>query len=94
MTRSDSTEQRILVKFLWTLSQQGKVQGTFITTRAQLEDAYGRRASFGDILGEYSEVAEVLSKSDFSVVTEDQEFIDKYEKYIGATDGYNPLEHI
>lgn len=94
MSSSNSTEQKILVKFLWTLSQQGKVQGTFITTRAQLEDAYGRRASFGDILGEYSEVAGILSKSDFSVVTEDQDFIEKFEKYIGVTDGYNPLEHI
>jgi hypothetical protein len=87
-------ECKILVKFLWDLDQIGKVQGTFITTRGALADCYGGRVSFGDILGKHSEVRGLLKEADFTVITDDQDFIEKFEKYIGPHDGYNPLDPI
>lgn len=87
-------DRKILVKFFWEFDQLGEVKGIFVTTRAALENSYGRRASFGDILGEHSEVSGVLKESDFSIVTDDQDFIQKFEQYIGTSQGYNPLARI
>lgn len=60
---------------------------------SSFEKIIGLDVYFGEILGKHSEVSGTLAREDFAVVTEDQEFIQKWlDLEINA--GYNPLHYI
>lgn len=85
---------KVLVKFRWDYARCGDVEGLFITTQKELKASYGKYVYFGEILGKHSEVDGELNKSDFKIITQDQDFI---EKLINLFDGEtlmgcNPLD--
>ena len=83
-----------LYSFHWDCGRQGDVFGKFIATEAEVAAAIGEEIVFGEILGKHSEIFGTLEGSDLKVLTDDQDFIEKFEKYVGKSVGYNPLDYI
>lgn len=48
----------------------------------------------GEILGKHSEIAGNLDKDDLTILTEDQDFISKFEQFLPQGSGYNPLNYL
>lgn len=86
---------KVLVRFFWDYGRMGEVDGLFVTTKEELEKAYGKRVYFGEILGKYSEVYGTLDQEDIEVLSEDQIFIDQLTQLLGDhLSGYNPLDNL
>ncbi len=86
-----------LYKFHWEVRRMGYVEGMFVATEKEIEDAMGKNIYFGDILGKHSEIYGVLEKNDLMVLSEDQEFIKKLLEIFNnkfTISGYNPLAYI
>jgi hypothetical protein len=83
----------ILVKFCWDCRRQGRVEGIFVTTQEELDSNYGKEVIFGEILGKHSDIQGVFEACDITVLSEDQEFIAKFEEIIGYT-GFCPFDYI
>ena len=87
---------KVIVKFFWDCGRSGDVEGIFTCEKETLENSYGREVYFGEILGKHSEVSGTLKEGDITILSEDQDFIEKFEQIMGAgtVSGYNPLEYI
>lgn len=87
---------RVIAKFFWDCGRMGEVDGLFITTKEALEAAYEKEVYFGEILGKHSEVYGTLDREDITILTEDQDFIEKFIEIMGdgTVSGYNPLSYI
>lgn len=86
-------KDKILYKFHWDCGRQGAVGGTFVSTKEEISKNIGKQVYFGEILGKYSEIYGDLDEDDLSILTEDQDFIEKFIE-LGISSGYNPLEYI
>ena len=87
---------KAIYKFLWDCSRSGCVESLFVATTEEVQAAMDKEVYFGEILGKHSEVHGVLSAEDLTVVTDDQEFIAKFEQILGDgfSTGHNPLDYI
>lgn len=87
---------RKLYKFHWDCGRMGDVEGLFIATEKEVKKAIGKDVYFGEILGKHSEVDGSLEEEDLTVISDEQDFINKLEEIIGHTSisGYNPLDYI
>lgn len=83
-----------LYKFSWNCGRNGDVKGIFISTPEEIRANLGQRVYFGEILGKHSEVYGDLEEKDLTILSEDQEFISKFETTIGKSFGRNPLNYI
>ena len=81
---------RKLYKFERYFRRQGTLRGFFIEDEKLVEKVIGERIYFGEVLGKHSEIIIDLDDEDISIVTDDQDFIDKFEKLIGCS-GHNPI---
>ncbi len=74
----------------------GEVEGIFTCEKEQLEKAYGKEVYFGEILGKHSEVCGTLEEDAITILSDDQDFVKKFEEILGAgtVSGYNPLSYI
>lgn len=68
-------------------------EGLFVSTDKEIEKYLGTEIYWGEIDGKHSEIVGVFEKGDLEVVSESEDFIEKFEKYIGSF-GYNPVEKI
>ena len=80
-----------LYKFHWDCGRQGNVTSIFVAHDYEIKDSLGKEVYFGEILGKHSEIYGVLENSDITVLTNDQDFIEKFEKYVGESTEKNPL---
>lgn len=87
---------KVIAQFYWDCGRMGEVDGIFTCTKAELESTYGKEVYFGEILGKHSEVAGTVNEGDFTILSEDQDFITKFEEILGAgtVSGYNPLDYL
>ena len=87
---------KVIARFFWDCGRSGDVEGLFTCTQEALDNAYGKYVHFGEILGKHSEVSGTLSREDITILTEDQDFIEKFEAIVGAgtVTGHNPLHYI
>ena len=87
---------KVIARFYWDCGRMGSVDGMFVTTKAALEAAYGKDVYFGEILGKHSDIYGTLDENDIEIVTEDQDFIEKFIEILGDGDisGYNPLSYL
>lgn len=88
---------KAIYSFYWDCGRQGDVSGMFIADKNYVETCIGSSVYFGEILGKHSEVYGTLDAEDLSVMTDDQDFIEKFETIMGLTDtisGYNPLDYL
>jgi hypothetical protein len=83
-----------LFRFHWGCGRQGKVEGSFVATQVEIDDAIGRDVYFGEILGKHSEICGTLDIEDVTLLTDDPEFVAKAVKYGLVPAGYNPLEYL
>ena len=83
-----------LYKFYWGCGSQGDIEGLFISNDKTVEKTIGKEISFGEILGKYSDIFGTLDKEDIEEISEDQEFIKKFESIVGKSFGHNPLSNI
>ena len=86
-------------KFLWRMrfeyGRQGRVQGLFVATEAEIASLIGQTVSFGEILGKHSDVEVRLEDCDFTKIDVDAETVAKVSKQLGETwSGHNPLEYL
>lgn len=87
---------KVIAKFYWYCGRMGDLEGLFVTDKAELEGAYGKHVYFGEVLGKHSDISGSLETEDITILSEDQDFIEKFEKIVGGgtISGYNPLEFI
>ena len=91
---STGTQKLILYKFRWLCHSGGSVQGMFVSTENEIYKHLGCDVQFGEILGKHSEVSGTLDLEDLTVISEDQDFIEKFVEVVGSSTGYNPLDYI
>jgi hypothetical protein len=87
---------KVIAKFFWDCGRSGEVEGIFTCEKETLQNSYGREVYFGEILGKHSEVSGTLHEDAITILSEDQDFIEKFEEILGTgtVSGYNPLEYI
>ena len=83
-----------LYSFYWDCGRQGSIRSKFVATEDEIKKNIGKQIYYGEALGKHSEIVGTLEESDLKILTDDQDFIEKFEKYIGKSTGHNPLEYI
>lgn len=81
---------------LYSYSDSGRgwsIEGVFVSTDEELKELYGKDLYYGEVCGKPSELTLNFSEGDFTIVTEDQDFIVKFVDLIGYT-GYNPFSYL
>lgn len=87
--------KKLLVQFYWDCGRLGDLEGLFITTEDELKSWYGRESYFGEVLGKHSEIDGAIDEGDFTIKSDDQEFIDKIEELLGDhLSGFYPGDYI
>lgn len=85
---------RKLYRWHWDCGRMGSLEGVFVADEEDVRAAYGRRVYFGKVLGKHSDVHGTLEESEFTILTDDQDFIAKALMYGVAHSGYDPLSYI
>lgn len=85
-----------IYKFYWDIGRRGEVESTFIATAEDVEQIQGKHIYFGEILGKHSEVYGDIDQGDITLITDDQEFIAKFEAVMGEgwRTGHNPFDYV
>src|SRR5690554_1652074 len=87
--------EKFLWKFHWYFGRQGDVNGLFVATEDEVENAIGGDVYFGEILGKHSEVRGTIERKDVTKVDIDSESVMKVANHLGMTwSGYNPLNYL
>ena len=86
---------KYLWKFYWDCGRMGEVEGLFIATENEIQNAIGKNIYFGEILGKHSEVYGTLDENDLEKINLDSVSIERIAELLGDNwSGYNPLEYI
>lgn len=84
--------KRGLYRMTWGAGRAGTLHGLFTATDEEVKAAIGREIYFGEVLGKHSEVYGELDAKEVVLVTDDADFVKKFDEYKCAS-GYNPLEY-
>lgn len=82
-----------LYKFEWD-SYYAFIGGLFISTDEEINNNIGKNLNLGEANGKHSECYGSFEKEDITEVSDDQDFINKFELLIGKSFGHNPLDYI
>lgn len=82
--------KKLLVRMKLDFGRLGELSSVFVCTDEQLESLNGKFHEFGEVLGKHSEVSCTFDAEDFTILTEDQSFIEDFERIVGDT-GNSPL---
>ena len=83
-----------LYKFDLNCGRAGSLRGLFVADEeTEIKPAIGLEICFGEVLGKHSEVIFDLEEGHLTALTDDADFIAKFEAYECAS-GYNPLAYI
>ncbi len=76
--------------------RNGEIDGMFIAESDNVENIIGKNVDFGEALGKHSDVQVVMEESYFTILSDELDFIEKFEKIIGtgSISGYNPLDYL
>jgi hypothetical protein len=80
-------------RFYVDCGRMGALKGTFVATEDQVQQAIGKEARFGEVLGKHSDITVTLTEKMFGVVTDDLDFVGKFSLY-RCESGFNPLHYI
>lgn len=74
--------------------RSGELDGIFVADHEEVENLIGKGIYFGEVLGKHSEIYGVLEEDEIKVISDDQEFIEKFEEIMGSgtISGFNPLD--
>lgn len=84
-----------IYRFEYYCGRMGVVESLFIADEEDVRKIIGKTVRFGEILGKHSYVICDIEKKHFEVLTDDQEFINKFVEIMGngTISGYNPIEY-
>lgn len=80
-----------LYKFYVSYGRHGDVEGVFVADEAEVTAALGHTISFHEPWGKHSSAGCTLAAEQFTVLTDDQDFIAKARKYGISCSGVSPL---
>lgn len=81
--------------FKWDCGRQGELEGLFIATQEEVNDAIGCSVQFGECLGKHSDIHGTIDDGEIEEVMVEQSTIeDLYVIFGGTVSGYNPLYYI
>lgn len=86
-----------LYSFYWDCGRMGDLQGLFVATPEQVENAIGRQAYFGEVLGKHSEISGTVNEKDITLVSDDQEKVKWLLEVTGGFEtisGFSPLQYL
>lgn len=84
-----------LYKFHWDRGRSGDLDGLFVASEKEIEDAIGKEVYFGEVLGKHSEVYGVLEDGDVEKLDISPESVTEVSKYLGSDwSGFNPLDYL
>jgi len=87
--------KRFLYQFYWDCGRSGSLEGLFVATEKEVEDAIGAYMYFGEVLGKHSEVYGDLEKGDITKLNVSPEAVEEVAKHLGTSwSGFNPLDYI
>lgn len=75
---------KVLVRWAQDYGRMGDLDALFVVTKQELEDMRGSTCYLGEALGKHSGVEADLDDTTLTVVTEDQDFIEKLQKYVAS----------
>ncbi len=83
---------RVLVRYRCD-TPQGRIEAMFVTTRAELVSAFGRRANFGRPFGMTQDLEVTLAPKDFLQLSDNQALVEQMSDLADDTTlcGWNPL---
>lgn len=88
---------KCIVRYFKDLGRMGELNGLFILNdRKEIDDLVDKTIEFGECLGKHSDIMVDLSKDDYEILTEDQEFIEKFIEIVGQSgtiSGLNPVDY-
>jgi hypothetical protein len=82
-----------LYKYVGNFGRMGSLKGLFVADEEEIKNAIGKSIYYGEVLGKHSEIVDDLDKNSFTIVTDDQDFIEKFERF-DCESGTNPLEYL
>lgn len=83
-----------LYRFYWDCGRQGHVKSLFVSDDETIKSNIGKNIYLGEILGKHSEIYGTFDEGDIKELSQDQDFIKKFESIIGKSFGHNPLSNI
>lgn len=81
-----------IYKFDADFGRMGDLTGVFVATAQEIEDMIGKEVYFGEVLGKHSDVYMTVEDDNFTLVTNDEKFIEMFEQY-DLANGYNPFDY-
>ena len=86
---------KYLYKFYWDCGRSGYLEGLFVATEDEVNQAIGSEAYFGEVLGKHSEVYGTIDEGDIKKLDISSEAVEEVSKYLGETwSGFNPLNYV
>lgn len=88
-------DKNYLWKFKWDCGSMGELEGLFIATKPEVENAIGKEIYFGEVLGKHSEISGELESEEVQEIDANDTMIEELLDLFGVNIcGYNPLEYI
>lgn len=83
-----------LYKFFWNCGRSGDLKGVFVSSDEEIKENLNKTLMFYEVLGKHSEFSGPLEEGDLEVLTDDQDFIEKFQRWVGNSVGINPLDYL
>lgn len=75
--------------------RMGAVEGLFIATQDEVDNAIGSEVWFGEVLGKHSDIGGELEPHEVSVIDIDSDAVEKLYAALGSNlSGFNPLDYL
>lgn len=88
-------EKKYLWSFYWDCGRSGDLEGLFVATEKEVNDAIGNEVYFGEVLGKHSEVYGTLDEGDVQKLDISPEAVEEVSKHLGYDwSGFNPLGYV
>lgn len=81
-----------LYKFYKSFGRMGELEGLFVASDEEIKHLKGKALDFGEALGKHSEICFAFEKSQIKLVTEDQDFIEKFKEILPNGVGTTPFD--
>lgn len=87
--------KRAIYEFYWDCGRMGNLEGLFTADSDDVEKLIGKEVYFGEVLGKHSDIDGTIEESDFTIKSDDQEFVAQFEEIMGTgtISGYNPFDY-
>jgi len=82
-----------IYRFYADFGRSGTLEGIFLSTAEDVQDAIGKHVYFGEVLGKFSDIGGTLTEDDITLVTDEADAVAVFAKY-DLSSGYNPLSYI